>query len=121
MATAKRYPFALPHAAGASGGEPGEDLAAACDALAHGDLVSGLAPPAALVVLGYGAGVEPARAYVARRGAALLVTWTVPSEAAGAAGMVEVEMVSRGSHVVQRSLQPDEALDALLAWLARVM
>ena len=95
-------------------------LAAVYDALAGGDLAPGLAPPARFVVLGYGDGVEPARTYAARQGAEFLVTWQLA--AAGARGNnVDVEMIASGSHVVEHSLQLDEALDGLLAWLARVM
>jgi hypothetical protein len=95
------------------------ELAAVCAALARGDLVPGLGPPAQLVVLGYGDGAEPARAVAAEQASVFLVTWrlSVNDEETG----IEAEMVASGSHVVERSLQLDEALDRLLAWLARVM
>ena len=108
-------------APGEANDDSGAGLATACDALAHGDLVPGLAPSATLVVLGYGIGVEPARAYAARHGTELLVLWRWVAGAANGVGRIETERIAWGSHVVERSLQPDEALDALLAWLARVM
>jgi hypothetical protein len=97
------------------------DLAAVCDAAARGDLRPGLTPPARLVVLGYDGGVEAARAYAARHARVCLVTWQPTAGNRGGAGRVETEMIASGSHVVHRSLQLDEALDGLLARLARVM
>jgi hypothetical protein len=95
------------------------DLAGVCAALARGDLVPGLGPPARLVVLGYGDGAEPARAYAAGQASVFLVTWRLSVD--DGERRIEAELVASGSHVVERSLQLDEALDGLLAWLARVM
>lgn len=95
------------------------DLAAVCAALARGDLVPGLGPPARLVVLGYGEGAEPARVYADRQTSVSLVTWGLSVK--DGERRIEAEMVASGSHVVEHSLQLDEALDQLLAWLARVM
>ena len=97
----------------------GADLAALCAALANGDLVPGLAPPARIVVLGYGDGVAPARVYAARQKAELVVTWRLTVGDVGG-DCVEAEVIASGSHVLEHSLQLDEALDRLLAWLARV-
>ncbi len=97
------------------------DLAAVCDALGRGDLVPGLRPPASLVVLGFEDGVEAARAYAARRGVEYLVTLMLVAGGAGAETTIEAEMFASGSHVVERFPQLGEALDGILAWLARVM
>ena len=64
--------------------------------------------------------MEPARAYAAAQRGAFLVTWQLAT-GAGEDVVVEAEMMARGSHTVERSLQPGEALESLLAWLARVM
>jgi hypothetical protein len=100
-------------------GHSAADLAGVCDALARGDLVPGLGPPARLVVLGYGDGAEPARAYAAGQANVFLVTWELCAN--DRESRIEAELVASGSHVVEHSLQLDEALDRLLAWLARVM
>jgi hypothetical protein len=104
--------------AGPQGCSPA-DLAGVCAALARGDLVPGLGPPARLAVLGYGDGAEAARAYATGQSSVFLVTWRLSVN--DGERSIEAELVASGSHVFERSLQPDEALDRLLAWLARVM
>jgi hypothetical protein len=108
-------------ASGDEAASAGAHLVAVCDALTRGQLVSGLEPPAKLVVLGYDDGVEPARAYGARHRAEFLVMWRPKAAAGNREGVVEAEMIASGSHVVERSPQLGEALDGMLAWLARVM
>lgn len=115
-----RAGYAAVACAAARQGREAADLVAVCDALARGDLVPGLAAPAGLVVLGYESGAEPARAYVARHATACWAIWRLSAGESDGERTIEAEMVAPGSHVVERSLQQDEALDGLLAWLARV-
>jgi pimeloyl-ACP methyl ester carboxylesterase len=104
-----------------SDGAGGSDLAAVSAALARGELVAGLTSPAKLALFGCGDGAELARAYAARHGSVALVTWNLTAGTAGRVTAVEVEMTASGSHLAEHSLQLGEALDGLLAWLARIM